>query len=74
MESAGDGAPIQKHFEEHYQLQEQEAALQSLGQFEQFESGLNAETNDLFTKFTWLDLIMLDTEYWSILFHLVSYF
>lgn len=27
----GDGAPIQKHFEDHYQLQEQEAALQPLG-------------------------------------------
>jgi len=29
---SGDGAPIQKHFEDHYQLQEQEAALQFASQ------------------------------------------
>lgn len=32
----GDGAPIQKHFEDHYQLQEQEAALQPLDSTQSF--------------------------------------
>ncbi|CAK9103729.1 unnamed protein product [Durusdinium trenchii] len=40
----GDGAPIQKHFEDHYQLQEQEAALQTYN----FISKDKKLTHDLF--------------------------
>ncbi|CAJ1436830.1 unnamed protein product [Effrenium voratum] len=41
---SGDGAPIQKKFEEHYQLQEQEAALQTYN----FISKDKKLTHDLF--------------------------
>jgi len=41
---SGDGAPIQKHFEDHYQLQEQEAALQTYN----FISKDKKLTHDLF--------------------------